>query len=303
MQASQNPHVFVIKLQKLTNNDNYRSYIVILSIGVEYSDYTNWIHERSIRGNVFFSLADIEKDYPEVSKEVIHVALSRMQDKGLIVSPWKTFYVIVPTEYKLKGEVPPSYYIDELMKYLHRDYYVCLLSAAAIYGACHQRSQTYYIMASGKSLRDGVKNGTRLVFSQRQDIPKAYVRQIKTQTGMMNISSPLMTALDIINMESKIGGMSRAAEIIAELDESFGLSTECYGLLKNYPVPVIQRFGYILSILEYHEHAQWVTDACKTLDIRFRKTPLKAGKPCEESHEIDKQWKLIINTQIEVDEL
>lgn len=270
---------------------------------MEYSDYTSWIHERSIRGNVFFSLDDIEKNYPGVSKEVILVALSRMQDNGLIVSPWKTFYIIVPTEYKLKGEVPPSYYIDELMKYLHRDYYVCLLSAATIYGACHQRSQTYYVMASGNSLRDGVKNGTKLVFSQRQDIPKAYVLQVKTQTGMMNISSPLMTALDIINMEGKIGGMSRAAEIIAELDESFKLSTADYDLLKTYPVPVIQRFGYILSILEYDEHAQWVADACKALNIKFRKTPLKAGKPCNESHEIDKQWKLIINTQIEIDEL
>ncbi len=270
---------------------------------MEYSDYANWIHERSIRGNVFFSLADIEKNYPGVNKEVIRVALSRMQDKGLIVSPWKTFYIIAPTEYKLKGEVPPSYYIDELMKYLHRDYYVCLLSAATIYGACHQRSQTYYVMASGNSLRDGVKNGTKLVFSQRQDIPKAYVHQVKTQTGMMNISSPLMTALDIINMESKIGGMSRAAEIIAELDESFKFSTADYELLKTYPVPVIQRFGYILSILEYDEHTQWVADACKALDIRFRKTPLKAGKSCEESHEINRQWKLIINTQIEIDEL
>ncbi len=270
---------------------------------MEYADYTNWIHERSIRGNVFFSLDDIEKNYLGVSKEAIRVALSRMQNNGLIVSPWKTFYVIVPTEYKLKGEVPPSYYIDELMKYLHRDYYVCLLSAAIIYGAGHQRSQTYYVMASGKSLRDGVKNGTKLVFSQRKDIPKAYVRQVKTQTGMMNISSPLMTALDIIDMESKIGGMSRAAEIIAELDESFKLSTVDYELLKTYPVPVIQRFGYVLSILEYDEHAQWVVDACKALDIKFRKTPLKAGKPCEASHEIDKQWKLIVNTQLEIDEL
>lgn len=270
---------------------------------MEYSDYTNWIYERSIRGQVFFSLDDFKKSYPAVSKEVIRVALSRMQDNGLIISPWKTFYVIVPTEYRLKREVPPSYYIDELMKYLHRDYYVCLLSAATIYGASHQRSQTYYVMASGKSLRDGVKNGTKLVFSQRQYIPKVYVRQVKTQTGMMNISSPLMTALDIINMESKIGGMSRAAEIIAELDESFSLSTADYGLLKTYPVPVIQRFGYILNILSYDEHARWVEDACKDLGIKFRKTPLKAGKPCGESHVTDKRWKLIVNTRIETDEL
>lgn len=270
---------------------------------MKYSDYTNWIHERSIRGNVFFSLGDIERNYPEVRKEVIRVALSRMQEKGLIVSPWKTFYVIIPTEYKLKGEVPPSYYIDELMKYLRRDYYVCLLSAAAIYGACHQRSQTYYVMASGKSLRDGVKNGTRLMFSQRQDIPNVYVRQVKTQTGMMNISSPLMTALDIIKMEEKIGGVSRAAEIIAELDEAFSLSTEDYDLLKTYPVPVIQRFGYILSLLGYYEHAQWVEDACKALKLKFRKAPLKAGMPFDDSNEVNRQWKLIINVHIDIDEL
>ncbi len=270
---------------------------------MEYRDYTGWISNRAIRGRDFFTKKDFLESFSSANENTLTVALSRLTDNGLIVSPWQNFYVIVPTEYKLKGVIPPSYYIDQLMSFLKRDYYVSLLSAAGIYGAGHQRAQTFYVTANGAPLRDGTKNGTKILFSQRKEILSAQVRQIKTQTGMMNVSSPLMTALDVVYMENKIGGMSRAAEVIAELDESFELSEEDYSLLKTYPTPVIQRFGYILQLLEYEEHAEWVFQACQKEGLSFRYATLKAGKKADESCQRNKKWKLIINTEIDIDEI
>lgn len=270
---------------------------------MEYRNYIGWIQGRAIRGRDFFTKAEFLESFANVNEKTLTVALSRLAESGWIASPWQNFYVIVPTEYKLKGIIPPSYYIDQLMSFLGRGYYVSLLSAAGIYGAGHQRVQAFYVMADGTPLRDGVKNGTKLVFTQRKKILKTQVRQIKTQTGMMNVSSPLMTALDVIYLEGKIGGLSRAAEVIAELDEAFDLSDRDYELLTIYPVPVIQRFGYILDLLGYEEHAGWLRQACLVLGMKFRYASLKGGKPQEEACGRDERWKLVLNCDIEIDEL
>ena len=50
--------------------------------------------------------------------------------------------MIIPPQYALKGNIPPSYYIDQLMEVLEKPYYVCLLTAAAMHGATHQRAAT-----------------------------------------------------------------------------------------------------------------------------------------------------------------
>ena len=49
------------------------------------------------------------------------------------------FYVCVPDRYQLRGDVPPSFYVDDLMRQLGREYYLGLTSSAAIWGAGHQR--------------------------------------------------------------------------------------------------------------------------------------------------------------------
>ncbi len=54
------------------------------------------------------------------------------------------------------------------MAFLKRNYYVSSLSAACIYGAAHQMPQTFFVVADGAPLRDGIKNGTKIVFTQRQ---------------------------------------------------------------------------------------------------------------------------------------
>ncbi len=270
---------------------------------MENRNYIGWINNRAIRGRDFFTKDDFVKSFSGANEASLTVALSRLVSNGVVVSPWQGFYVIVPTEYKLKGMIPPSYYIDELMRMLGKEYYVSLLSAAAIHGAGHQRAQTFFVTVTGSPLRDGVRNGTKIIFTRTKEIIASQVRQIKTQAGMMNVSSPLMTALDVIFMEHKIGGMSRAAEIIAELEESFEYSERDYDLFKAYPTPVIQRFGYILNLLEAYQFEEWLFQACRKLSIKFRHVPLKAGKNTADGDERDNHWKIIVNTEIDIDEL
>ena len=173
-------------------------------------------------GRYIFTKDDIAAIQLPISGQALQNNLSRLVNRGIIVSPWQNFYVIVPTEYKLRGVVPPTFYIDRLMKFLGRDYYVSLLSAAELNGASHQKAMIFQVITNGKPIRSGIKNGSRLEFTLRKDIPITFIKQVKTQTGYMNVSSPELTALDIVAEEQKIGGLSRAAEVLVELCETIG---------------------------------------------------------------------------------
>ena len=74
------------------------------------------------------------------------------------------FYVIVSPEYGFKGVVPPTEYIDQLMKYLGREYYVGLLNAAAFQGAAYQQPQIFSVIVNTDNLRGKVKKGVKINF-------------------------------------------------------------------------------------------------------------------------------------------
>ena len=82
---------------------------------IDTNDYIGWISQKAMRGKSFFTKNDIVEAFPETSLSSLAVALSRLVEGRWIVSPWQNFYVIVPIQYKLKGEVPPTYYIDRYL--------------------------------------------------------------------------------------------------------------------------------------------------------------------------------------------
>ena len=104
---------------------------------------SDWIESLEVSVYYTFTKEDIEKQFPSAGKVYIKTALYRLAAKAKIVSPWRNFYVIMPVEYSLKGVIPPVFYMDQLMSYLGKRYYVALLNVASFYGASHQRVQTF----------------------------------------------------------------------------------------------------------------------------------------------------------------
>ena len=263
----------------------------------------HWVDQQMIRGKYIFTKEDVLAQGLSQTEDSLKTALSRLVKKGMIVSPWQNFYVTVPTEYRLRGEVPPSFYIDRLMKHLGRDYYVSLLSAAALNGAGHQRAMVFQVTVSGAPIRSGVKNGVRLDFTLRNPLPMAYVKQVKTQMGFMNVSSPELTALDLVCNEEKVGGLGRVAEVLMELSESMCFDEKSANLLAYFNAPVVQRLGYLLDLIEEHELAGHLLMLAHKQGKLFRKVRLKQAKPHTEEIPIDSRWKVIINQEIETDDI
>lgn len=270
---------------------------------MQTNNIQNWVQRQMIRGRYIFDKKDVLSLGLEQSDEGLRVSLSRLIAKGVLINPWQNFYVTIPIEYRLKGEVPPSFYIDYLMQFLRRDYYVALLSAAALNGVGHQRAMVFQVFTTGSPIRSGIKNGTKLEFIRRSELPTQYIQKVKVQTGYINVSSPEMTALDIVCEEERIGGLSRVAEVLGELVEKMSWDESKLELLSYYSIAVIQRLGYLLDLIEESSLANDLMSLAKQTGKTIRKTPLKRSKPIHEDMEIDDKWKIIINQTIEIDEI
>lgn len=261
---------------------------------------SDWIDEKVMRGYYTFTLEEVKKNFPQFSNAYIRTSLYRLNVKKKIISPWKGFYVIMPIEFALKAIIPPVFYIDALMSFLNKQYYISLFNAASFYGASHHRVQTFCVMTESPKLRNTEKTGTSILFFSKKNIPEKFIQKHKTQSGFVNVSSPELTAIDLIENEKKIGGLNRVCTVLNELVDSIDFDKLDEDFFSLAPVPVYQRFGFILeSVLEREDLADIFKD--KMPSFMIRNVPFKIGKATIDC-EIDKKWKVIINQKIEIDE-
>lgn len=263
----------------------------------------DWVEEQMLRGRYIFTREDTLGLGLPVTAASLNTILSRLVARGVVVSPWKNFYVTIPTEYRLRGVVPPTFYIDRLMNYLGRDYYVSLLSAAELNGAAHQRAMLFQVTVNGGSIRSSVKNGTRLDFTIRQKLPLPFVRKVKTQMGYMNVAGVELTALDLVAEQNKVGGLSRVAEVLVELCESMRWDEQKLQLLSYFGAPTIQRLGYLLEQIDEVEQADALFALARQAGKSMRAEFLKQGASWDKSMSLNKRWKIISNYKIEIDEI
>ncbi|MGM9846662.1 MAG: type IV toxin-antitoxin system AbiEi family antitoxin [Muribaculaceae bacterium] len=268
----------------------------------EAKTISEWVEQRLYRGYYTFTSENVKEHFICMSEKYIKTAINRLVKAGKIISPSKGFYVIVPIEYVLSGIVPATFYIDQMMSYLSRDYYIALLNASAFYGAAHQRPQTFSIVHTGGNLNNGVRAGIQYQFFKQKTINDTFIRKYKSKLGTINVSSPELTALDLIEHSSSIGGLNRACTVLEELIESidfYGIDNSFFSI---YGVPTYQRLGYILEeVLDASEQADIIYEHLLALNRTMRAIPLKAGKASTYS-ELNKRWKVYINHTIEIDE-
>ncbi|MFA5712750.1 MAG: type IV toxin-antitoxin system AbiEi family antitoxin [Bacteroidales bacterium] len=261
-----------------------------------------WIEDLQKKGRITFQLSDVIEAFPLLQADTVKRSLTRLTKKKKICSVWNGFYVIVPIEYQNKGIVPVIFYIDHLMKFLGRDYYISLLNAASFYGAAHQRPQEYTVVTTPPSLRASRKEGIKINFINKSTIPEQFTEQRKTQTGYVKIASAELTATDLVRYEKKIGGLNRTATVLNELAESLNFKKIPTSFFDYVPSPVIQRLGYLLDVeLGFTSLADDLLLEIKKKRNLIRKVPLQYRNPTKECT-INGKWNIIINELIEIDE-
>jgi predicted transcriptional regulator of viral defense system len=263
----------------------------------------HWIESSQSRGILAFSIHELRQNFKQDSETALKQLLERLSARGKIISIFKGYYLIIPAQYSSKGILPAAMFIDGLMKYIAREYYVGLLNAAALHGAAHQQPQEYFVITEYPVLRPTNKKGIKINYISTKTLPPAsLIEKRKTETGYINVSNPILTAIDLINYEKKIGGLNRAASVISELMESIKPKHINEDLINYASVTSLQRLGYILDqILNRKELAEKIYIHCKRAEKLFYLIPLKAsGEKRKEN--ISEKWKLMINTEINIDE-
>ena len=64
-----------------------------------------WVNNEMLRGRYIFTKEDVLGLHLQISDQALQNSLKRLSARGSIMSPWQNFYVIIPTEYKLRGIV------------------------------------------------------------------------------------------------------------------------------------------------------------------------------------------------------
>jgi predicted transcriptional regulator of viral defense system len=224
-------------------------------------------------------------------------AVMRLAAKARIVVPRRGFYAIVPVEYRLAGAPPPTWFIDGLMAHLGRPYYAGLLSAAALYGAAHQQPQEFQVITDRpqRLMRVG---RSRIRFFVKKNMGHVVIEEHKTETGIMRVSTPEATAIDLLRYTRVIGGLSHAATVLVELVERIDRDKLAEAAKAEGDLAAVQRLGYILENVGAERQvsilANWINERSP------RNIPLNPAKSMK-GHPVNRRWRIVVNDTIERD--
>ena len=262
-----------------------------------------WINERAIHGYPTFSIEDVRKTGMYSSEQILKNELSRLCSNKKIANVYRGFYVIIPVHYVLRGSVPATYYIDQLMAYIGKPYYVCMLSAAELLGAAHQRPQQFSVMTTFPKRHVVSSRNITIDWFYRERFPEEALITKNTETGIIRISNPLLTAADLVQYQQHVGGLSRVSTLLEELTELIDIKNQ-FPLLATYVKKVVwQRLGYLFeNIVDEKELADDLFEQLHSLPGAINYMPLSTSAD-DNPFMRDSRWKININVQVETEEL
>jgi predicted transcriptional regulator of viral defense system len=265
----------------------------------QYRYLEDFLNKLRSKGRYSFSLPELRTRFP-ISDEAVKKALQRLKKKKEIALVRKEFYVIVTPEYISRGILPPSLFIADMMKFLQKDYYVGLLNAAAFYGAAHQQPQDFSVITSKPSLREIKSDKLKINFYTKKSWAREDIIQKKVETGYLQVSSPELTALDLVFYFDQAGGFNRIATVLEELSETIDAIKLAETAKRFCQIAAVQRLGFLLDeILQHKELAMPLSDYLKT--VNHFPVLLRPQKQKPENMVTGNLWKVVPNIQIEPD--
>lgn len=281
----------------------FNEFIIIFAPKSFIMTLQKWIKDRAIHGFPTFSIEDVRETGMYSSEQILQNELYRLCSNKTIASVYRGFYVIIPVQYVLRGSVPATYYIDQLMAYLGKPYYVCMLSAAELLGAAHQRPQQFSVMTTFPKRRVVSTRNVIIDWFYREGLPEDALITKNTETGTIRISNPLLTAADLVQYQQHVGGLSRVATILEELSEQINIKSQFASLASFVKKVTWQRLGYILEhVVEENELADELYEQIRNLPGSLMYMPLSTSAE-DNTSERNSRWKININVQIEKDDL
>jgi predicted transcriptional regulator of viral defense system len=256
---------------------------------------SEYVRNLAASGSYHFTTSDAIEAIGS-SPPAVRAQLRRLKHQEVIAEPVRSFHVIVPPEHRRLGCLPAEHFIDQLMKIWEEPYYVCLLSAAERHGAAHQRPQATQVMV--RKNRHSIECGmVRIEFIARGDLAGIPVAVFNTPRGVLNYSTPEVTALEMVGYPNHAGGLDNIATVLSELSEEMA-GEKLIDAAKLCPVSWSQRLGYLLELLGQNDLARvlgpFVLENARSYTPLRRAASIAGGKR-------NPRWKLIVNAEVEPD--
>jgi len=223
-------------------------------------------------------------------------ALKRLILKGELASPQRSFYVVVPPEYRALGCLPAEQFVPQLMEKVGEIYHVGLLSAAQLHGAAHHRPQRFQVMVGRP--RSSIECGKICVdFYVRKNLERVTTVAMNTPRGHMRVSSPEATAFELVGYAKHVGGLDNVATVLSDLAESID-AARLVEEASRAPMAWSQRLGFLLELVDAGEVASSLSTYVQQHAKRV--APLDASLP-RTGTERSEYWRIAINTDVEAD--
>ncbi len=230
--------------------------------------------------------------------------LYRLKRDGKLISPFRGLYVIVPPEHKSYGSIPAEELIPILMKHINAEYYVALLSAAAFYGASHQKPMVFQVITN-KRIKHSLKFGqVHIKLIHKKSLTDLHGKDFVVSTGYLKVATPELISIDLLKFPKHAGGMNNIATVLSELIENINVHT-LIELAEKISEPYqLQRLGYIIEKVDVMDDdikrniievlAEYVSSNVKSY------TPL-ASSISRIGYPRCRKWKIIENSDFESD--
>jgi predicted transcriptional regulator of viral defense system len=254
-----------------------------------------YIASLAARGQYLFSSVEAQKTL-DVSQAAAKLSLLRLARQGLVASPARGFYIVVPPEYRSLKSLPADQFVPALMQRLGLTYYAGLLTAAQYHGAAHHRPQVFQVML-GKSRRPLVSGAVRVTFIVRKNIDEIAVQRFNTPRGTIVVSTPEATAIDLVRYPEHIGGLDQAATVLSELAEKID-AQKLVAAAKTAPLPFAQRLGYLL---EKFGGADRIGPLRSYVKEHAAQTAILVPQAPRADAVRDEDWKLAVNVEVEAE--
>ena len=262
-----------------------------------------WIINRERIGKSCFSREDVISAFPSMTIRAINTSLSYFAKKRLVERIQRGFYCVVPAHYALSNSIHPYYYIDDLMAWLNKPYYVALLSAASMWGASHQKVMITQVMTQLPQLNLATDRNVTIDWFYRKTISSEFLIAKNGENGKVLYSNAELTAVDLIRHVHRAGGFSFVATVLAELREETNFSDAAKGVFRTARVADIQRLGYVYEeVLGDHPQAAVIYEQLRVMAGELDSVLLSPASHTAVQSKNEK-WKILVNTYIELDDL
>lgn len=222
--------------------------------------------------------------------------LSRLADDGWIMPVGRGFYAIMEPGAQGHGFAAPETFLDAWAAHRGLAYYVGGLNAAEYHGASHQRVQGYQVVTS-RALRPFAHGDLRVTFFRKRDIAQTMWEQKTLSSGFLRVSTPEVTAYDLLFFPTMCRSLSRVATILVELGEVIRPSALRALVDSGCELAAVQRLGWLLDRVGWSTLTEPLRRAVERQHAPWRL--LEPGLP--RSGPRDEAWRIIVNSDVQPD--